>query len=356
MDSRERVLAAAERRRPDRPPIDLTCTPEAMAALQAHLGLSSGNAVLDRLDVDMRRVGLPFIGPAERSAIPLGSEGVDFWGCRIRKVETEFNTYYEWDGHPLAHCKTVADIEAHDWPSLDWWDYSAMPRLIEEQNAAGRRAIMFFAGGAFETPWYLRGLEQFLMDLRQQPEIAEAICRHVEEYYRLRALRVLEVAGDRIDLIGTGGDIGTQRGMMLNPALWRRHIKPYTGRLIRTFKSLGYATFYHSCGSIVPVIPDLIEVGLDLLDPIQPQAAGMDPEALFAAFGDRLSFHGGIDEQELLPHGTAEQVYAETTRVIDILGQNGGYVVAAAHNVQGDTPPENVAAMCQAARDYRWRE
>ena len=134
---------------------------------------------------------------------------------------------------------------------------------------------MFFAGGAFETPWYLRGLEQFLIDLRQQPEIAEAICRHVEEYYRLRALRVLEVAGDRIDLIGTGGDIGTQRGMMLNPALWRRHIKPYTGRLIRTFKSLGYTTFYHSCGSLVPVIPDLIEVGLDLLDPIQPQAAGM---------------------------------------------------------------------------------
>ena len=123
MDSRERVLAAAERRRPDRPPIDLTCTPEAMAALQAHLGLSSGNAVLDRLDVDMRRVGLPFIGPAERSAIPLGSEGVDFWGCRIRKVVTEFNTYYEWDGHPLAHCKTVADVDAHDWPSLDWWDY-----------------------------------------------------------------------------------------------------------------------------------------------------------------------------------------------------------------------------------------
>ena len=116
---------------------------------------------------------------------------------------------------------------------------------------------------------------------------------------------MLEVAGDRIDLIGTGGDIGTQRGMMLNPALWRRHIKPYTGRLIRTFKSLGYATFYHSCGSIVPVIPDLIEVGLDLLDPIQPQAAGMNPEALFEAFGDRLSFHGGIDEQELLPHGTA---------------------------------------------------
>jgi uroporphyrinogen decarboxylase len=354
MNSRERVLAAAERRRPDRPPIDLVCTPEAMAALRAHLGVATDGEVLDRLDVDMRRVGLPFIGPAERSAAPLGSEGVDFWGCRNRKVETAFNTYYEWDGHPLADCRTVADIEAYDWPSLDWWDYSAMPRLIDEQHAAGRRAIMFFAGGAFETPWYLRGLEQFLIDLRQQPEIAEAIARHVEEYYRQRALRVLEVAGNKIDMIGSGGDIGTQRGMMLNPALWRRHIKPYTGRLIGTFKALGFKTFYHSCGSIVPVIPDLIEVGLDILDPIQPQAAGMNPEALFAAFGDRLSFHGGVDEQELLPHGTPEQVYAETTRIIDVLGQNGGYIVTAAHAIQGDTPPENVVAMCRAAHDYRW--
>jgi uroporphyrinogen decarboxylase len=354
MNSRERVLAACERRRPDRPPIDLTCTPEAFARLQTYLGVATDNAVLDRLDVDMRRIGVPFIGPAERSAVPLGSEGTDFWGCRIRKVETEFNTYYEWAGHPLADCKTVVDVEAYDWPSLDWWDYAAMPRLIEEQNAADRRAIMFMAGGAFETPWYLRGLEQFLIDLRQQPEIAEAISRRVEEYYRLRALRVLDAARGQIDIVGSGGDIGTQRGMMLNPVLWRRHIKPYTGRLIGTFKALGFKTFYHSCGSIVPVIPDLIEVGLDLLDPIQPQAAGMNPEALFEAFGDRLSFHGGIDEQELLPHGTPEQVYRETTRIIDVLGRNGGYVVAAAHNVQGDTPPENVEAMCQAARDYRW--
>jgi uroporphyrinogen decarboxylase len=355
MNSRERVLAAAERRRPDRPPTDLTLTPEAAERLRTYLGVANETAVLDCLDVDMRRIGLPFIGPAERSAVPLGSEGVDFWGCRLRKVDTGINTYFEWEGHPLADCKTVADVDAYDWPSLDWWDYSAMPDLIEEQNAGDRRGIMLFAGGAFETPWYLRGLEQFLIDLRQQPEIAEAIARHVEEYYRERALRVLDVAGDNIDLIGSGGDIGTQRGMMLNPALWRRHIKPYTGRLIGTFKALGYRTFYHSCGSIVPVIPDLIEVGLDLLDPIQPQAAGMNAEALFEAFGDRLSFHGGIDEQELLPHGTAEQVYRETTRIIDVLGRNGGYVVAAAHNVQGDTPPENVVAMCQAARDYRWR-
>ncbi|PKO22218.1 MAG: hypothetical protein CVU38_10485 [Chloroflexi bacterium HGW-Chloroflexi-1] len=285
---------------------------EAWEALRNHLGVGTNTEVMDALDVDLRWIALSFIGPAERSAVPLGSEGTDFWGCRIRKVETEFNTYYEWEGHPLAHCKTVADVEAYDWPSLDWWDYSAVPKLIEEQNVAGRRAIAFMAGGAFETPWYMRGLEQFLMDLRTQPEVAEAISRRVETYYRERALRVLDAAGGQIDMIGSGGDVGTQRGMMLNPNLWRRHIKPQTGRLIRSFKDLGLKTF-------------------------------------------RLSFHGGIDEQDLLPHGTPEQVYRETTRIIDVLGRNGGYIVTAAHALQGDTPVENVLAMFDAARDYRWQ-
>ena len=223
----------------------------------------------------------------------------------------------------------------------------------------GRRAILYFCGGAFETPWYMRGMEQFLVDLRQNPDVAEAICRHVADYYRERALRVLDAAGGRrgqtcIDVIGTGGDIGGQLGMMLSPKLWRERIKPFTGGLIRTFKDLGLKTFYHSCGSLVPVIPDLIEAGLDILDPLQPNAVGMQAEPLFEAFGDRLSFHGGIDEQELLPHGSPAEVYAETKRVISILGRNGGYIVTAAHAVQGDTPAENVLAMFDATRDFRW--
>ena len=113
-------------------------------------------------------------------------------------------------------------------------------------------------------------------------------------------------------------------------------------------------TLYHSCGSLVPVIDDLIEVGLDFLDPIQVTAAGMTPEELSPRFGDRLSFHGAIDEVELLPHATPRQVYDETTRIIEILGRKGGYIVSPSHAVQGDTPPENVVAIFQAARDYRY--
>ncbi len=353
MTSKQRVLAAASRRRTDRPPTSLRCTPEAWEALRKYLHVETNDDVLDALDIDLRWLPLAFIGPRERSAIPLGSEGTDFWGCHIRKVENPFNSYFEFYDFPLAGAKTVEDVHNHSWPSLDWWDYAAIPSAIEKINRKEPRAIMFFAGGAFETPWYMRGLERFLIDLHEQPEIAAAICAHVEEYYRQRALRVLEVAGGQVDLIGSGGDIGSERGMMLNPRVWRERIKPFSGRLITTFKQMGLKTFYHSCGSIVPVIDDFIELGLDILDPIQVSAAGMSPEAI-SAFADRLSFHGAIDEVRLLPHATAAEVYRETTRVIDVLGRCGGFIVSPSHQVQGDTPPENVVAIFDAAHDYRW--
>ncbi len=354
MTSKERVRAAARRERPDRPATSLRCTAEAWENLRNYLAVETNDAVLEALDVDLRFISLPFIGPPERSATPLFSVGTDFWGCRTRAVTNEFNTYFEFEYHPLGEAQTVEDIANHDWPSLDWWDYAALPDLIRQANANEPRACLFFAGGAFETPWYMRGAERFMMDLYENPEVVQAICSRVEEYYRRRALRAIEAAGGEIDVIGSGGDIGTQRGMMISPQVWREQIKPYTGRLISTFREMGLMTFYHSCGSIVPVIEDLIECGLQFLDPIQVGAEGMQPAGLYARFGDRLSFHGAIDEVGLLPHASPEEVYHETTRTIDLLGPRGGYIVAPSHQVQGDTPPENIVAIYEAVRDYRW--
>ncbi len=354
MTGRERVIAALERRRTDRPPIALRCIEEVWTKLERHFGVGTPNAVLDCLDVDLRWIALPFIGPADRSAQPLASEGRDFWGCMNRRVVNDWNAYYEISDPPLAHAQTVAEVDAYDWPRPDWWDYDAIPRLIDDACRGGSRAIMFHAGGAFETPWMIRGFEQFLMDLEQAPAIAEAISRHAADYYRERCERVLAAANGRIDIVSSGGDVGTQTGMILSPETWRAHIRPYAARLITPFKHRGLKCFYHSCGSCVPVIPDLIEMGVDVLDPIQVTAAGMQPSNLFTLFGNRLSFHGAIDQTELLTHGTAQQVAEETTRTIDILGANGGYIVAPTHQVQGDTPIENVIALFDAARAYRW--
>jgi uroporphyrinogen decarboxylase len=159
----------------------------------------------------------------------------------------------------------------------------------------------------------------------------------------------MEQSRGKIDLILSGGDIGTQRGMMLSPDLWRKHIKPYSSQLIRTFKDMGLMTMYHSCGGIVPVIDDFIEMGLDILDPIQPLAKDMDAVSLKERFGNRVAFHGGIDEQELLPYGTVDDVRRETARIMEVLGSDGAYIVCPAHCIQPDTPPENVMALYETA-------
>ena len=353
MTGRERIIAAAERRKVDKHPTSLRCTAEAQDALLQATRTASKQELYDHLGIDLRWISVPFIGPENRSLSPLGGEGYDFFGCYNKAVANEFNTYYEITYHPLGEMNTVAEIEGYDWPDPDWWDYSAIPKTIDAEKQSDDTAILFFAGGAFESPWYMRGLEQFLIDIYDAPEIAEAISSRVAEFYFERARRVLEAADGQIDVIGSGGDIGGQTTMMLSPAKWRKHIKPYTAGLITPYKEMGLKTFYHSDGAITPVIDDFIEIGLDILDPIQVGAVGMTPEELFPAFGDRLSFHGAIDEVALLPHASPQEVYDETRRIISILGRNNGYIVSPTHQVQGDTSPENILAIFKAVDDIR---
>ena len=346
MQPYERVMCAVAHQRPDRIPIDYVATPEFGAALKARLGTEDDEQVLRRLGVDIRRVTGRYVGPAELTgARGVGAVGKDFLGVVWKPVTNEFGTYNEIVSSPLAEAKTVRDVEEHRWPSVDWFDFSHLAQEIAETNRERRYAILYFAGGAFETPWYMRGMERYLMDLVECPDIAEAISSRAAEFYKQLSLRAIEESNGGIDIIGSGGDIGTQRGMMLAPELWRQHVKPYSAELISTFRDMGLRTFYHSCGSLVPVIPDLIEMGLDILDPVQPLAAGMDPCRLKAEFGEKLTFHGGVDEQELLPHASPTEVRAKVAELIQVVGRDGGYILCPAHAVQPDTPVDNILAL-----------
>ena len=353
MEPYERVITAMSHRAPDRPPINYIATSEIQIKLKSHLGIDDDEALRQFIDADIRYVAPRYVGPkGTTGAAGVGADGKDFLGIVWKPVKNEFGTYNEIAFHPLGHVTTVEEVENYSWPSVDWFDFSHLKEEIARLNTHQRYAIIYFAGGAFETPWYMRGMERFLMDLVECPEIAEAISRHAMEFYKERAMRAIEASDGQIDIIGSGGDLGSQKGMMLSPELWRKHIKPYSEQLIRPFKEMGLKTFYHSCGSIVPVIEDFIEMGLDILDPIQPKAAGMEPDALKYQFGTRLTFHGGVDEQELLPRSTAEEVSNEVQRLIDILGKDGGYIVCSAHAIQPDTPVENILAMYEAAKHY----
>jgi uroporphyrinogen decarboxylase len=352
MEPYERIVAAVQHRQPDRAPIDYIATPEFQALLKRHFGVEDDETIYRKVGADIRRVDGRFVGPSDMTgAAGVYAQGRDFLGIVWRPVKNEFGVYNEIAHHPLGRVTTVKEVEEYSWPSVDWFDFSHLKEHIGRLNREHRYAILYFAGGAFETPWYMRGMEQFLMDLMERPDIAEAIARKAAEFYQKRALRAMEESGGQIDIIGSGGDLGSQRGMMLSPHLWRKHIKPYSRGLIRPFKEMGVMTYYHSCGSIVPVIEDLIEIGMDILDPVQPNAEGMNPFELKKTFGTRLTLHGGIDEQELLPHGSPDEVYRQVKRIIEIVGRDGGYITCPAHAIQPDTPVENVLALYQAAQE-----
>lgn len=353
MTGKERVLRAVRREGPGAVPTSLRCMPEVWKKLGERLGEEDRIGVMDHLGIDYRWCILPYTGPQSRCDRESGGTGeYNLWGCRMKAVTNPYGTYYEAVSHPLEHAD-AKEIEEYAWPSLDWWDYQAIPRQIQLHKRKDDTAVMYMASGPFEIAWMLRGFEQFLMDLYEQPELADLLMEKITEYLSRRAARVLEAADGQIDIVGSASDFGTQRGLLMGVELWRERMKPFVAKLITPFRQQGLVTYYHSCGAIVPLIPDLIELGLQILDPLQARADGMDADSLSQKFGGKLTFHGGLDEQELLPNGTPQQVYDETCRLIETLGKEGGYIVAPCHELQNDTPTENILAIYEAAKQYR---
>jgi uroporphyrinogen decarboxylase len=342
------VKTVLEGKVPDRVPTRLRTTPEALTALEKHLGLQ-GDALLDRLGVDLLRVSFVYKGPKELYGGPLlGGAGRDIFGIEWKPVKNEYCTYMEAQNAPLANAASVKDIERYAWPKPEWFDPAGLAEEIDKAGAKGKRAVMLFAGD-WEYYYFMRGLEQFMLDMVEHPEIIDAIARHMVRFHGDRLRQALEAGvGKSIDMVGFSGDVGAQTGMMFSPDMWRRFWKQPLADLISICQAGHLPVFYHSCGSIVPIIPDLIEIGVNVLDPIQTRAQGMQPESLKARFGDKLVFHGGVDEQELLPKGSPADVAAEVRRLVKILGKGGGYILSSSHSLQADTPPENIVAMFDA--------
>lgn len=355
MTSRERVICALEHKRPDRPPLNYFGTEETTAGLLRHLGLESGEDLLRYFGADMRYVSARYIGPDTFSgAFGYSTGGTDMWGIGWRSVGNDWCRYHDPVVHPLAQAETVKDIEAYDWPTVDWLSVAHVREAIRNFNQEEPKAIVFPMGSFLEIGWAMRGLENFLADLIEQPEMVEAILGRVTALCKEITMRALEAAEGEIDIVWSAGDVGMQTGMMFSPELWRDWISPFQRDLIEPFKRMGLKTRYHTDGSVVPIIEDLIEMGLDLLDPIQPDTPGMDPENLIRLFKGRISFYGGMDTQKLLPFGTPDEVEREVLKRIHILGSDGGYIVAASNSVQPDVPIENVLALYRTARDYRY--
>ena len=350
LSPRERVQMALDLREPDRTPVDFWAVPEVWTRLQAHFGGVSEDEVLRRLRVDVRWVKPDYVGP-ERT-LDDGTE-VDAFGAWRKTVEHEFGSYNEYAGYPLADAESAEDVHAWDWSQTAYWDVSRLPDELARLDADQPYFTCYDVGGIFERSWGLRGLDRFLMDLVEQPEVACAIMDEMTDLYIANVTRVLAAGGGRIDMVYTWDDVAHQRGLMMSPRMWRRYIVPRHQRLNAAIRAADphVKLMYHSCGAIFPLIPALIdELGIDVLNPLQPQAKGMDPARLKAQFGDRIAFHGGVDLQQTLPHGTPAEVQAEARHLIETLAPGGGYVLAAAHYLQNDIPTENILAMYETDR------
>jgi uroporphyrinogen decarboxylase len=372
--SRERVIATLEHREPDRVPIDINPVLDFYLNLKGYLGLEIEEEikassmlevvphpkVLSTVGIDLIAVklGAP---KGRRPSRSTGDLAVNEWGVGLKRLrQPGGGSYMEPVHHPLADA-TIDDLEKYPWPDPDApgrgeGAEAVAKRLYEDTDLAlmGR-----FGGPIVETALYMMGFERWLVCAAGEPEFAGVLLDKITD---------ISIALDRIGLEATakylqifkisGDDFGMQTGPLYSPKMFRELFLPRLRRRWQAAREYldtvnsSVKLMFHSCGGIRPFIPDLIEIGLQVLDPVQPRAAGMDSAELKREFGDRLTFHGGVDEQKVLPFGSEEDVEAEVRLRIRAFAPGGGYILAPSHYVQADTPPANIVAMCRAAQQY----
>jgi len=386
---RKRVTTALQHIEPDRVPVDFLATPEVWQKLGDYLkpdvdavGASefidpTWEAVLRHFKVDCRLLSYDqFCSPSEsilypgakvewwdvltrstpnrmwRQLLPDGTL-YDIWGRPINIVHHATGAYEEAAGWAFQHATSVEDLKSHPWPEPDWWDFSALPQVLDYLDSHQEYHIRFRIGSVFESAWQLRGMAEFLMDLALDTSIPIYIMDRLTEIHVENTRRVLELVGNRLDMVYFYDDVATQNSLMISPEMWRDLIRPRHAQLIELAKTYNVPVMYHCDGAIYPLISELIDLGIDLLNPIQTDAKGMDPIRLKTEFGDRLSFHGGMDIIKTLPRGTTQDVTNEVKDRAQVLGQGGGYILASSHHIQPDTPVENVLAMYEVSSRYR---
>ena len=358
MTSRDRVARSLRYQEPDRVPVDFWSTPEADQRLLARLALTTREQLLTAFGVDFRYIeGPQYLGP------PLETDASgnqrDLWGVLRRRVTLAGpgwqQSYWEVVESPLARCQSGAEVAAYaGWPSPDWFDYG----VVREQCLACGEACRIFEGdrlnriAQLKPAMYLRGMEQILVDLLLAPDIFAAIVGRVAEFCLEYERRTLEAAQGELDLLMTGDDFGTQHGLLMSVAAWRRTLRPGFEAFLRLARQHGVPVMHHTCGGIVELIPDFIDCGLAVLQGLQPGTRGMDLAGIKREYGRELAFQGGIGLQHTLPRGTPEQVRDEVRQVLETMKPGAGYFAGTSHAIQADVPPENVLALIEAYHEF----
>ena len=343
MTPRERVLAAFEHKEPDRVPSWCGASVEFWDKAKRQLGLDD-EGLRVRFGDDFRRVFAEYAGPEFEL-----SEGAT--SRTVFGVERRGMGYGQPMSHPLENA-TLREVHDYPWPDPAWMDVSKIKSEAESYN--GQYAIL---GGDWSPFWHdaidLLGMENLYVKMYREPELVDAVLQHMVDYYGVVSERIFDAAGDAIDVFFIGNDFGSQTGPLLSPELFDRFIKPHLKRLIDLGHAYGLKVQLHCCGGFAPLIPGLIDAGLDGLHSVQPSCRGMDLRTLKAEFGDKIVFNGAIDSHHVLIEGTPETVRARTREVLEVMMPGGGYIAGASHDtILEETPVENVVAMFEAIKEF----
>jgi uroporphyrinogen decarboxylase len=351
MNSRERVLTAFAHQEPDRVPIDYSANTEIDHRVKAHYGLKADDhdGLRQALGVDFRRMDAPYKGPELHEEIP--ERGVNAWGVRTRWIEHESGGYWDYCDFPLRDA-TLEQVMAWPMPSPDHFDYEHVKTFCRQFDD-----YCLMAGGPgtvdiINQTGMIRTMEQVLVDLvTDDPAGLALIDRRLD--IQLEILRrTLEAAGGRFDIVYLGEDLGTQRGPTISLELFRKHLRPRHQRFVDLAKAYGIGVMIHSCGSSSWAFDDFLEMGITVVDTLQPEARDMAPEYLKKRYGGQLCFHGMISTAGPVAYGTVADTVENVRRTLEIMKPGGGYALAPTHSLQSNSPTENVVAMYEAVRKH----
>lgn len=374
MNSRNRFRTAINHTQPDKTPLDFGTTnvttihKDVYSKLLAALDIQDPElkimdftqqlvipceAVLQRFNIDTRCVKLKH-SPSSATIFTDDNEFIDDWGMVWKRPEG--GLYYDVVNKALCDCESVEDVWSYSWPKTA--DLASAQGVYEEARRIYETTeyaiIGSFGSSIYNRAQLMRGFEQLFVDMLVDPEIVGAILDNVLEIRIGLVSMLLDAAGEYLDVIEIADDLAGQDGPLFSIELYRDIIKQRTKTLIDYIKARSNAKImYHCCGSVCDFVEDFIEIGIDILNPVQVSASGMDSKLLKEKFGDRIAFWGGIDAQHVLPHGTPTDVIAETVKRLEDFNGDGGYVASASHNIQADVPVENIIAMFDALSRYR---
>ncbi|MGM0366545.1 MAG: uroporphyrinogen decarboxylase family protein [Actinomycetota bacterium] len=379
MDSRNRLTTALDHKEPDRVPLDVGATIVTSICKKAYVDLKKyldleiedikildyvqqlpyiDEELLKKLGADVRMVATAYMAAEEQEILEEDNYYYFFdrWGSKLRMPKKNGH-YFDWVDFPIRETSMEA-LKKYRWPEPDSIEYilNLKERAVNlyKNTEFALVGTAIFGGGIFEQPSRIMGMEPFLASLAEDEKFANEIMEKITELYIENCSRYLEQIGSLIQVFAYWNDLSTQTGPMISPDVYRKLIKPKDRRLIEAIKSKTDAkVFYHCCGAARDLIPDLIDIGVDIFNPVQVSAAGMDTASLKKEFGKYITFWGGgCDTQHILPCGTPGEVKEEVKKRIDDLAGGGGFVFSAVHNIQDGVPPENIMAMLEALEEY----